>query len=44
MLKGKKTTYGSIAKNNELTKLTTEIEQAIQKIEEQKEQKKEDNQ
>ena len=44
MLKGKKTTYESIAKNNELTKLTTEIEQAIQKIEEQKEQKKEYNQ
>ena len=34
MLKVKKTTYGSLPKNNELTKLTTEIKQAIQKIEE----------
>ena len=30
MLKVKKTTYGSLSKNNELTKLTTEIKQAIQ--------------
>ena len=30
----KKPTYGAIPKNNELTKLTTEIKQAIQKIEE----------
>ena len=34
MLKVKKTIYGSLPKNNELAKLTTEIEQAIQKIEE----------
>ena len=34
MLKVNKTTYESIPKNNELTKLTTEIKQAIQKIEE----------
>ena len=34
MLKVKKTTYVSLPKNNELTKLTTEIKQAIQKIEE----------
>ena len=34
MLKVKKTTYGSLPKNNELTKLTAEIKQAIQKIEE----------
>ena len=33
MLKVKKTTYGSLPKNNEFTKLTTEIKQAIQKIE-----------
>ena len=39
MLKVNKTTYESISKNNELTKLTTEIKQAIQKIEE-KEKKK----
>ena len=36
MLKVKKTTYGSLPKNNELTKLTAEIKQAIQKIEEKK--------
>ena len=36
MLKVKKTTYGSLPKNNELKKLTTEIKQAIQKIEEEK--------
>ena len=42
MLKVNKTTYESIPKNNELTKLTTEIKQAIQKIEE-KEKKKKDN-
>ena len=40
MLKVKKNpTYGAIPKNNELTKLTTEIKQAIQKIEEPKNQK-----
>ena len=42
MSKVNKTTYESIPKNNELTKLTTEIKQAIQKIEE-KEKKKKDN-
>ena len=30
MLKVKKTTYGSITKNNELTKLTAETKQGIQ--------------
>ena len=40
MLKVKKTTYGSLPKNNELTKLTGEIKQAIQKIEEGKNKKK----
>ena len=40
MLKVKKTTYGSLSKNNELTKLTTEIKQAIQKTEEEKKKKK----
>ena len=46
MLKVKKTTYGSLPKNNELTKLTGEIKQAVQKIEEGKNQKKQkqDNQ
>ena len=39
MLKIKKTTYGSLPKNNELTKLTTEIKQAILKIEEEKNKK-----
>ena len=39
MLKVKKTTYGSIPKNNELTKLTAEIKQAIQKNEEEKSKK-----
>ena len=39
MLKVKKTIYGSLPKNNELAKLTTEIEQAIQKIEEKNKQK-----
>ena len=34
MLKVKNTTYGSLPKNNELKKLTAEIKQAIQKIEE----------
>ena len=43
MLKVKKTTYGSLPKNNELTKLTAEIKQAIQKIEE-KNKKKQDDQ
>ena len=42
MLKIKKTTYGSIPKNNELTKLAQEIKQAIQKMEEEKN-KKQDN-
>ena len=36
MLKVKKITNGSIAKKNEFTKLTAEIKQAIQKIEEEK--------
>ena len=36
MLKVKKTTYGSLPKKNERTKLTTEIKQAIQKIEDEK--------
>ena len=36
MLKVKETTFGSLPKNNELTKLTAEIKQAIQKIEEKK--------
>ena len=36
MLKVKKTTFGSLPKNNELTKLTAEIKQAIQKIDEKK--------
>ena len=40
MLKVKKTTYRSLPKNNELTKLTIEIKQAIQKIEEEKNKKK----
>ena len=39
MLKVKKITYGSIPKNNELTKLTAEIKQAFQKIEEEKNKK-----
>ena len=36
MLKVKRTTYGSLPKGNELTKLTKEIKQAIRKIEEEK--------
>ena len=36
MLKVKKTIYGSIPKNNELTKLIAEIKRAIQKLEEEK--------
>ena len=36
MLKVKKATYVSIPKNNELTKLTAEIKQAIQKMGEEK--------
>ena len=36
MLKVKKATYASIPKNNELTKLTAEIKQAIQKMGEEK--------
>ena len=43
MLNVKKTTYRSIPKKNELTKLTAEIKQAIQKIEEEKNKKKQDN-
>ena len=39
MLKVKKTTYGLIPKNNELTKLTAEIKKAIQKTEEEKNKK-----
>ena len=39
MSKVKKTTYESIPKNNELTKLTAKIKQAIQKIEEEKNKK-----
>ena len=39
MLKVKKITYGSIPKNYELTKLTAEIKQAFQKIEEEKNKK-----
>ena len=34
MLKVKKTTYGAIPKNNKLLKLTSDIKNAIQKIEE----------
>ena len=36
MLKVKKATYVSIPKNSELTKLTAEIKQAIQKMVEEK--------
>ena len=39
MLKIKKTTYESVPKNNELTKLTAEIKQANQKIEDKKQKK-----
>ena len=39
MLKVKKTTYGTKPKNNELTKQTAEIKQAIKKIEEEKNKK-----
>ena len=39
MLKVKKIIYGLIPKNNELTKLTAEIKQAFQKIEEEKNKK-----
>ena len=39
MLKVKKTTYGSIPKNNELTKLTVEFNKAIKKIQEEKNKK-----
>ena len=39
MLNVKKTTYRSIPKKNELTKLTAEIKQAIQKIEGEKNKK-----
>ena len=40
MLKVKRTTYGSIPKNNALTKFTAEIKQAIQNVEEKKQKKK----
>ena len=39
MLKVKRTTHGSIPKNNELTKFTAEIQQAIQNVEETKKNK-----
>ena len=39
MLKVKKTTDGSLPKNNKLTKLITGIKQAIQKIKEEKNKK-----
>ena len=39
MLKVKKNTYGSVTKSNEITKLTVEIKQSIQKIEEEKNKK-----
>ena len=39
MLKVKMTTYWSLPKNNELAKVTTEIKQAIKKIEEEKSKK-----
>ena len=39
MSKVQKTTHGSLPKNNELTKLTAEIKQAIQKTEEEKNKK-----
>ena len=39
MLKVKRTTYGSLSKGNELTKLTKEIKQAIRKIEKEKKKK-----
>ena len=39
MLQVKKNTYGSVTKSNEITKLTVEIKQSIQKIEEQKNKK-----
>ena len=44
MLKVKKATYGAIPKNNEPTKLTTKFTQAIQKTEEEKSKKKQNNQ
>ena len=44
MLKVKKATYESIPKNNELKKLKAEIKQAIHKIEEEKNKKRQDNQ
>ena len=40
MLKVKKITYGAIPSNNELIKLTTEIRQAIQRLEEEEKKKK----
>ena len=40
MLKVKKITYGAIPSNNELIKLTTEIRQAIQRLEEEEKEKK----
>ena len=43
MLKFKKTTYGAIPKTNKLLKITSDIKHAIQKIEEEKKQKKQNN-
>ena len=43
MVKVKKTTYGAKPKNNELTKLTSETKQAIQKIKEEKNKNKQQN-
>ena len=43
MLTIKNIIYVSIPKNNELAKLTAEIKQAIQKIEEKNKNKKQDN-
>ena len=40
MIKVKKTTYGLLPKNNKLTKLATEVKRTIQKIEEEKNKKK----
>ena len=44
MLKVEKTMYGSLPKSNKLAKLTTEIKQPIQEIEEEKIKKKQNNQ
>ena len=40
MLKVKKTTYDAIPKNNKLLKLTSEIRHTLQKIKEEKNEKK----